>query len=311
MRHSKWRWPKRIGLLAVALAALGVGERAPRSAAASWRPMPCPACYGLERVTSTLYVEAAMPEQDRAKLRDTIAGAQAQVAGFYELFRGPPHPARLRDRSLRPQARRTRRPRDHLHDIRRKLHPGRPARLEPDHPFPRVFACRTAPAHRGLEALLGRGACMVDEGVAVIVSDDGRHLKPGAEGRATVHGAAGRPLPGQAISCGVQRRAKIQPFMLRPARVRCSSGWMRTRGGPAGLLHCEDRQWRTHAAVTLRYFRLWPQAEGSAIILKTAVELASMRGCPAKQHAASFPLHLPGRKAAETPPRASFPRRSV
>jgi len=36
------------------------------------------------------------------------------------------------------------------------------------------------------------------------------------------------------------------------------------------------------------------------MILKTAVELASMRGCPAKQHAASFALSPPGRKAAGT-----------
>ena len=50
----------------------------------------CPACYGLERVTSTLYVEAAMPAQDRAKLQDTIVAAEARVAGFYGSFEGHP-----------------------------------------------------------------------------------------------------------------------------------------------------------------------------------------------------------------------------
>ena len=81
MRRSKWRWPKRIGIGVAALAVLGAASVPfvmPALAA-----LACPSCYGLERVTPTLFVEAAMPAQDRAKLQETIVAAEARVAGFY------------------------------------------------------------------------------------------------------------------------------------------------------------------------------------------------------------------------------------
>ena len=230
MRRSKWRWPKRIGLLVGALAALGVASVPfilPALAAYA-----CPACYGLERVTSTLYVEAAMPEQDRATLRDTIAGAQAQVAGFYGSFEG--HPTLL---ACATEAC------DH------KLG-GRGARATTYTTFGGSFI-RAAPrglnqtilshefSHVELHRRIGAWKLFweavpawFDEGVAVIVSDDERYLKPGTEGAQRCTVQPDGPCR-KVLSSGSLRRAKFTPCMLRP-RVRCSSGWIE-RGRPACL----------------------------------------------------------------------------
>ncbi len=231
MRRSKWRWPKRIGLLVGALAALGVASVPfilPALAAYA-----CPACYGLERVTSTLYVEAAMPEQDRATLRDTIAGAQAQVAGFYGSFEG--HPTLL---ACATEA------------CDRKLG-GRGARATTYTTFGGSFI-RAAPrglngtilshefSHVELHRRIGAWKLFreavpawFDEGVAVIVSDDGRYLKPGMEGAQRCSVQPDGPLPESPFKWA-PAAGKIHTLYAQAACAVLQ--WMDANGGRPGLL---------------------------------------------------------------------------
>src|SRR3974390_2690934 len=88
MRRTKWRWPRRIALLLCA--AIGLGAASIPFVMPALAAYACPGCYGLERVTPELYVEAAMPAGERLKLLEVIAAAEIRVARFYGSFEGHP-----------------------------------------------------------------------------------------------------------------------------------------------------------------------------------------------------------------------------
>ena len=84
MQPSGWRWPKQIVIVATVLVILGVGcvpLLSPVVAAYA-----CLNCYGLQRVTGSLFIDPAMSVEDRTKLQETISRAAAQVAAFLWLI---------------------------------------------------------------------------------------------------------------------------------------------------------------------------------------------------------------------------------
>jgi hypothetical protein len=189
----------------------------------------CPACYGLEEVTPSLYVEVAMAAKDRAKLQETVATAETKVAGFYGSYNG--RPTLLACASA---------------DCDRKLG-GRGARAVAYVTLAGTFI-RIAPAglnetilahefsHVELNRRVGRAKTVpawFDEGVAVIVSDDERYLKSGGEG---------------AQRCAAQPDGQLpeSPFEWAPAagktpglyaQAACAVlHWMDANGGRPGLL---------------------------------------------------------------------------
>jgi hypothetical protein len=76
----KRRWHKRIAMVAALLVITGIAGvplLAPAVAA-----YVCPSCYGLVRVTGTLFVDPAMSAEDTTKLQEVIERASLQVALF-------------------------------------------------------------------------------------------------------------------------------------------------------------------------------------------------------------------------------------
>ena len=231
MRRSKWRWAKRAGLVAAALAGLGVASVPfvmPALAAYA-----CPACYGLERVTPALYVEAAMPAQDRAALLETIASSEAKVAGFYGSYEGRPTllacSTEACDRKLGGRGARATAYTMPGADFIRFGPRGLNLTIV-SHEFSHVELHRRIGAWK---LFMGAVPAWFDEGAAVIVSDDARYLKPGAEGAQRCTVRPDGPLP-------------ESPFKWRPAlgkiptlyaQAACKVLiWMDANGGRAGLL---------------------------------------------------------------------------
>ena len=84
LEPSGRRWSKRCMLIAAVFVILGTA-----SVVLVWPAVAayvCPSCYGLERVTGSLFVEPAMSVEDRRTLQETVARAVAQVASFYGSF---------------------------------------------------------------------------------------------------------------------------------------------------------------------------------------------------------------------------------
>jgi hypothetical protein len=231
MQRSKWRWIKRIGIAAAALVLLGVASVpfvVPALAAYT-----CPSCYGLERVTPTLYVEAAMPAPDRAALQDTIAAAEAGVAAFYGTFGERPTLLACM-----------------TEDCDRRLG-GRGARATAYTTFFGTFI-RAAPrglnetilshefSHAELHGRIGAWKLLMeavpawfDEGVAVIVSGDGRYLKQGVAG---ARGCTAEP-DGQMPESHFKWGAASGKTPGLYAKAACAVLiWMDANGGRPGLL---------------------------------------------------------------------------
>ncbi len=231
MKHSKRRWLKRIGLVAGALAALGAASvpiAMPALAAYA-----CPACYGLERVTPTLYVEAAMPAQDRTKLQETIAASEVRVAGFYGSFERRPTllacMSEACDRKLGGRGARA---------TTYTTPGGSFIRIAPrglnetivSHEFSHVELHRRIGAWKlFMEAV----PAWFDEGTAVVVSGDERYLKPGAEGAQRCTVPPDGPLPESHFAWGAAAGKTPGLYAMATCKVLL---WMDANGGRPGLL---------------------------------------------------------------------------
>jgi hypothetical protein len=231
MGRSKWRWPKRIGIVAAGLLVSGVASvpfALPALAAYT-----CPGCYGLERVSPTLYVEAAMPAPDRARLRETIAAAEARVAAFYGSFGERPTllacMTEACDRRLGGLGGRATAYASPMGTFIRAAPRGLNETIL-SHEF----------SHAGLYGRIGAWKLFrqavpawFDEGVAVIVSDDERYLKRGAAGAQRCTAQPDGPLPTDSL-----RRGGVwgkTPGIY--AKAACAVLiWMDANGGRAGLL---------------------------------------------------------------------------
>ncbi len=231
MGRSKLRWLRRIGIAAVALVTLGVASVpfvVPALAAYT-----CPSCYGLERVTPALYAEAAMPAPERAKLQETIAAAESRVAAFYGSFGERPTLLACMTEACD-----------------RRLG-GRGARATAYTTFLGTFI-RAAPrglnetilshefSHAELHRRIGVWKLLVeavpawfDEGVAVIVSNDGRYLKQGATAAQRCTAEPDSAMPESPFKWSAA--AGKTPGLY--AKAACAVLiWMDANGGRPGLL---------------------------------------------------------------------------
>lgn len=231
MKRANGRWLKRTGLVAAVLAALGAASTpftVPVLAAYA-----CPACYGLERIAPALYVEAAMPDQGRAALKAAIAAGEARVASFYGSYGA--RPALLAcateacDRKLGGRGARA---------TAYTMPGGTIIRFSPRGLNETIIAHEFSHAelHRRIgiwRLFMGAVPAWFDEGVAVIVSNDDRYLKPGADGpeRCTVQPDG--PLPASHFEWGAA--AGKTPGLYAQAACKTLL-WLEANGGWQGVL---------------------------------------------------------------------------
>jgi hypothetical protein len=193
----------------------------------------CPSCYGLERIGSTLIVDSEMPPATRERLRADAMSAEAAVRSFYGTFeRRPILVACSTDRCDRRMgghgARGTTLSMPFATVIRLS-----PLGLDPTilaHEFSHVELHRRI----GVWKLI-RGAvpAWFDEGVAVIVSNDGRYLKAGVSAPDRCVRTAASPLPARVSEWRTQ--AGKDPMIYADAACGVLR-WMDVNGGKDGLV---------------------------------------------------------------------------
>lgn len=197
----------------------------------------CPTCYGLERVAAGLLVDPDMTPAIREQIKADISTSQAVVGGFFGAFAG--HPTviacssedcdrRLGGRGARAMAYST---------------PfGTIIRLSPrglnaviiTHEFSHVELHRRVGVWKIMSSAL---PAWFDEGVAVIVSNDGRYLRQNASGPDRCVRDSGKPLPDSAYQWAPL--SGKDPMIYADAACRVLH-WMDAHGGQAGLLTMID-----------------------------------------------------------------------
>lgn len=235
MTTSRSRWPRRsltvVGLLIVG--AIVTGAYAYPAIAATI----CPGCYGMERLAPNLVVESGMPAATRDQLKTDVEAAEARVQLFYGTFARRPVLVACS-----------------TEECDRRLG-GRGARAT-TMTMPFVSIIRLAPRglnltilthefshvelHRRIGVLkLLRGAipAWFDEGVAVIVSDDDRYLKPGLTVQDRCKRDVARPLP---VSAFVWAPEAGRDPMLYADAACLVLRWMDINGGRDGVLRQID-----------------------------------------------------------------------
>lgn len=235
--RKKLTWGGKYAL--VALGALIVGATVvftsyayPTLAAAT-----CPTCYGLERIAPGLLIDDDMPVAMQEQLKTDVLYAETIVIDFFGAF--PRHPIIIACSSEQCDNR----------------FGGRGARATAySTPFGTVI--RLSP--RGLNALIithefahaevhrrvGIWKLMTsalpawfDEGIAVIVSNDGRYLNQNASGRERCVRDTGNQLPASAYQWALL--SGKDPLLYADAACRALQ-WMNTHGGKDGLQQMID-----------------------------------------------------------------------
>jgi hypothetical protein len=160
--------------LCAAMLVLAVAHALPAIAATT-----CPRCFGMERLGANLVVDQDMSPAQRVKLQSDMARAQGTVAAFFGRFDSQPLVVACATQDC---------------DQRMKGYGALAITLSA--PFVTVVHLASAGAnetilthelsHAELHRIIGvwhlyrgRIPAWVDEGIAVIVSDDPRHLRPG------------------------------------------------------------------------------------------------------------------------------------
>jgi len=189
----------------------------------------CPSCYGLESVTSNLFVEAAMPAADRTMLRETVARAAKQVATFYGSFDRQPTVLacetaacdhRLGGRGARATT---------FGTLFIRLSPRGVDQTILAHEFSHVeFHARVG----DYRFLTGTVPAWFDEGLAVIVSNDERYLGPGETSAARCRAEPYADLPSSPFRWAAESGKTHSLYAQAACRVM---RWMEANGGTAGL----------------------------------------------------------------------------
>lgn len=227
MQLNRWRWAKRVTQVGIVSAFLIVG-----GIVIAWPAMAayvCPSCYGLEPVTSNLFVESAMPATDRATLRETVATAAAQVATFYGSFdRRPTVLAcetaacdhRLGGRGARATT---------FGTLFIRVSPRGLNQTILTHEFSHVeFHARVG----DYRLLTGSVPAWFDEGLAAIVSNDSRYLRPGLTGETRCLVEPGGDMPSSPFQWSAE--AGKTPALYAHAACRVMR-WLDANGGLMGL----------------------------------------------------------------------------
>lgn len=220
-RRRTWRWLPAIAAGLVVAVVAGVAVAFPPVAATI-----CPGCYGLKQVRPGLYLEPGQPPTRERQVAEVIDAANRRVADFYGGRRSSP---------------------DILTCVTatcyRKIGGGgergiavlnRAVMLSPNGIDPVIASHEMA--HVELHARLGSDAGLIpqwfDEGLAVVVSDDPRYLKPeGIGDRCRV--AAQGALP-QTLDDWL-RTAKADQDTYAKAACRASQ-WLQANGGSKAVL---------------------------------------------------------------------------
>ena len=218
----------RIVLIATVLVIVGAGCVPLLSPAVA--AYACPSCYGLLRLTGSLFVDPAMSVEDTTKLQETISRATGQVAAFYGSFEHAPTLLVCATKEC-----------DHRlggKGAKANTYGTTFIRVSPDGLNQTILAHELSHVelHKRsgpMKFLAGAIPAWFDEGLAVIVSDDARYLKPGAtsgmkclaepEGGLPSSPSQWRPL------------ASKTPGLYAQAACRVMR-WIEANGGMAGLL---------------------------------------------------------------------------
>ncbi|MFD2175353.1 hypothetical protein [Rhodobacter lacus] len=201
------------------------------------RGAACPGCYGLEPVSTTLFVEAGMPDHARGALATEIAAARGRIAQVF----GPAR-AHLRILACASAACDRRLGGRGAAAVTYSLGAVSVVRLAPRGLTPTVLTHELT--HTETHARLGiwgqvsnRMPIWMDEGIAVLVSDDPRYLRPGT-GPERCLKPPRAPLPVAPRSWGP---VAAQDRSIYAAAACATLLWMEKNGAWAGV-------WRRLAA---------------------------------------------------------------
>jgi len=227
LEPSGRRWPKRTVLIATVLVTLAIGCLPFVSPAVA--AYACPSCYGLQRVTGSLFVDPAMSVEDRTRLQEVVALAAVQVADFYGSFDRQPTVLACAteecDRKLGGKGARA----NTYGTTFIRLSPRGLNQTILAHEFSHVeLHARIG----GFRLLMGAIPAWFDEGLAVIVSDDARYLRPGATSATRCLAEPDGDLPSSSFQWGPA--ASKTPSLYAQAACRVMR-WMEENGGQVGL----------------------------------------------------------------------------
>ncbi|MEU8203734.1 hypothetical protein [Streptosporangium sp. NPDC049046] len=220
-KYRVWRWLPVVVAGLVVAAVAGTALAFPSLAATT-----CPTCYGMRQVRPGLYVESGLTADRERQVVEVIDAADRRVADFYGGRRSSPDILACLTASCY-----------------RRIGGGgergiavlnRAIMLSPGGVNPVIASHEMS--HVEVHARLGSGAAPLpqwfDEGLAVVVSDDLRYLKPDTAGDRC------RVPEGEAPPRTLDewlRTAKADPDAYAKAACRVSR-WLRVNGGPGAVL---------------------------------------------------------------------------
>jgi hypothetical protein len=195
----------------------------------------CPRCYGFERMSGRIYVDAAMPAATRARLADAIAEGEQKVAQSYGgLRRAPVVLACSSDACDRRIGGR---------GARAVAYGTEFLRLAPLGIDPVIITHERS--HIEFHAMLGLQHMILnsvpawfDEGLAVIVADDPRYLLPQAAETDRCRQRPDGPLPSNGRDWGREAGRDQQLYARAACRVL---RWMNANNGMSGVLALVNR----------------------------------------------------------------------
>ncbi|WP_173529338.1 hypothetical protein [Nonomuraea antri] len=228
-RGGKWRRRVLIAvaglLVAAALAAGGVAVAFPSVAATT-----CPGCYGMTRLRPGLYIEPGLPAAREREIAAVVDAAERRVAAFYGGRRSTPDVLACASAVCY-----------------RRIGGGgergvavlnRAVMLSPSGIDVAIAAHEMSHVelHTRLGSAAGRVPQWFDEGLAVVVADDSRYLKPETAGdRCLV--STDEALPRTLDEWLRAARADRNTYAKAACRV---SRWLAANGGPRAVLDLPD-----------------------------------------------------------------------
>jgi hypothetical protein len=233
---SPWRWfslATSIGVVAALLATASIIFAAPTVAAVA-----CPSCYGMQRLGENLFVNAAMPENMRRDLQTTMSAAEMPVAAFFGSVSARRVILACGDEEcetrLKGRLEGTARVRAFAYDVG-----GYPVlRFSPRGLSTTIIAHELThvEVHERigfLRHMRGIFPAWFDEGLAVVVSDDRRYVRPGKIAAERCLPTPVAELPSTPVAW--DEMAGKSPWIY--AKAACDVvRWMEANGGKQGVL---------------------------------------------------------------------------